>query len=191
MSKINDTGNIGVLGLILLIITACAGALLGFVNDVTKEPIRVQEEIAKNNAYVQVLPTADGFEVVDYDIEAYPTVLAASKASNEAGYVVETMTKGYGGSLKVVIGIDAEGIVTGMRMLQHNETPGLGANANQPSFIERLVGKGPEVLEVSKTTNEGNNVQAITGATITSKAIVVAINDVLKFYEDVIVGGAQ
>lgn len=191
MSKINDTENIVVLGAILLLITALAGALLGFVNNVTEEPIRLQEEKAKNEAYRLVLAEADAFTSVEYSQETYPNIQAIASANNDAGYVMEAVTKGYGGTIKVVVGMTKEGQLSGIQMLTHAETPGLGANANEDYFKDRFKGKGPETLEVSKTSNEENNVEAITGATITSKALVNAANDALKAYKDLLAGGGQ
>ena len=95
--------------------------------------------------------------------------------------VFTAAAKGYGGDVTVMVGIGADGKVTGIEILSHDETPGLGANSTKPEFKNRFVGKSG-VLMVSKTSNEGQNVQAITAATITSKAVTSAVNASLSAY---------
>ena len=105
--------------------------------------------------------------------------LAAMRA--EIGMVFTASAKGYVGDVTVMVGIGADGKVTGIEILSHDETPGLGANSTKPEFKNRFVGKSG-VLMVSKTSNEGQNVQAITAATITSKAVTSAVNASLSAY---------
>ena len=76
-----------------------------------------------------------------------------------------------------------------MTILSHGETPGLGANSTKPEFRDRFIGKAGELV-VNKTSNDGQNVQAITAATITSKAVVAAVNDALSVFSS-ITGGAE
>ena len=97
--------------------------------------------------------------------------------------------KGYGGTVSVMVGIGTDGAITGLEILSHAETPGLGANAVKPDFKDRFIGKSGE-LTVDKTSNEGQNVQAITAATITSKAVVSAVNAITAAYGE-ITGGAN
>lgn len=188
MSKLNKADNIFVLGMVLLIITAIAGALLGGVYKLTEEPIKAQEIKANNEALKQVLSQGENFDKIDFDKEAYESLMEVYQTSNNVGYAIKVETKGYGGSIVLVVGINNEGQVSGVHMLKHAETPGLGANANNSFFKERFVGRGPESLEVSKTSNDGNEVQAITGATITSKAIVNGVNDALDFFNKELIG---
>ena len=88
-----------------------------------------------------------------------------------------------------MIGLDMEGTITGIEILSHAETPGLGANATGEAFKSRFVGKAGE-LTVDKNSNDGQNIQAITAATITSKAVVSAVNAALAEFE-AIKGGAE
>ncbi|WP_105617991.1 RnfABCDGE type electron transport complex subunit G [Vallitalea okinawensis] len=191
MSKLNNTENILVLGLVLFIITAIAGALLGFVDEMTYEPRMTQMEKAKNEALKMVLSEADGFDSIDVDSTSFPSIVEAYKATNDAGYAMKVTTKGYGGTIVLFVGLDKEGVVTGMHMLQHQETPGLGANANNPEFKDQFPGKGPEVIGLTKNAPSESEVQAITGATITSNAIVNGVNDALAYYEDILAGEEQ
>lgn len=191
MSRLNKTENILVLGLVLFIITAIAGALLGFVDEMTYEPRMTQMEKAKNEALKMVLSDADGFDTLDVDLESYPNIVEAYEAANGAGYAMKVTTKGYGGTIVLFVGVDDNGVVTGMHMLQHQETPGLGANANNPEFKGQFPGKGPEVIGLTKSMPSESEVEAITGATITSNAIVNGVNDALAFYEDILAGEGQ
>ena len=81
------------------------------------------------------------------------------------------------------------GAITGVEILSHGETPGLGANAVKPDFKNRFIGKSGQ-LTVDKNSNDGQNVQAITAATITSKAVTGAVNAVTAAYQE-ITGGAK
>lgn len=190
MSKLNKTENIAVLGLVLLIITAIAGTLLGFVNDITMEPRLVQMEKAKNEALKIVLPEATTFE--DQEVSPdYPTILEVYKDENNTGVAFKVATKGYGGEIILFVGIDLKGRVAGVHMLKHGETPGLGANANNASFKEQFTGKGPDSLTVVKSAPSDHDIQAISGATITSKAIVKGVNEALDFYNNIMAGEVE
>lgn len=96
--------------------------------------------------------------------------------------------KGYGGAVSVMTGINNDGEIVAIEILSHDETPGLGANSTKPTFKDRFSGKSG-MLTVDKNSNEGQNVQAITAATITSKAVVSAVNAVIADFEET-VGGA-
>ena len=105
--------------------------------------------------------------------------------------VFETEASGYGGKVKVMTGIDAEGAITGVVILSHDETPGLGANAEKPDFLNQFLQQAPEGgLEVIKyqTPGEGQ-IQAMTGATVTSTAVTNAVNQAIAQYNTV-KGGA-
>lgn len=179
--------------LILFAITAVAGLLLSVVNSLTKEPIAAQEIIQRNNAFQAVLPDAT-FEELKVDIgEEYDKIqgifVAKDSAGNSAGYAFILANKGYGGTITLVAGINKEGKISGMDVVSHSETPGLGAVADTDKFKERLKGKAAETLSVVKGNNEGQNVDALSGATITSVAVVDAINQAIDFYNNQLKGG--
>ena len=164
----------------LLMICIVATTLLALTNSVTAQKIAdmaAEKEIASRRV---VLPDAASFgEQQSYETLNYCAALDSAGA--EIGMVFTASAKGYGGDVTVMVGIGADGKVTGIEILSHDETPGLGANSTKPEFKNRFVGKSG-VLTVSKTSNEGQNAQAITAATITSKAVTSAVNASLSAY---------
>ena len=102
---------------------------------------------------------------------------------NDLGAAVESTTMGFGGDLKVLVGFDTKGTILGYTLLEHAETPGLGAKADQwfqDNMKGDIVGENPaEPLTVSK---DGGKVDAITASTITSRAFLLAINNAYKAY---------
>ncbi len=111
-------------------------------------------------------------------------------AGNVVGYIVTNAAKGYGGDVKVMIGYDLQGTIVGFTILDcSNETPGLGQNSKTPAFMERFLGKAG-TLTVDKNSNDGQNIQAITAATITSKAVVKAVNEATEAV-NAMIGGAD
>ena len=90
--------------------------------------------------------------------------------------------KGYGGDVKIMTGIDKNGAVTGISPLELNETAGLGMKAQNASFLDQFKGKVKDIA-VNKNSASGNEIQALTGATITSKAVTAAVNEALSYYD--------
>lgn len=161
-----------VLALLLICITATA--LLAWTNSITAAQIAETEREKAIASRRTVMPTAVSFDdELSYDALLY--CVARDADGNVIGRVYTADAKGYGGMLSVMIGIDADGCITGIEILTHGETPGLGANSTKPAFKSRFVGKSGTLI-VSKTSNDGENVQAITAATITSKAVTSAVN---------------
>ena len=124
-----------------------------------------------------VLPEAESFTKVGIDgvEEAY----IANTGDEPAGVCVVSSAFGYGGAVKVITGINAEGEVTGIDILSHSETPGLGANAEKPEFTSQFEGK-TSGIGVSRGKAAGNEINAMSGATITSKAVTEAVNMALE-----------
>lgn len=170
--------------LILFLICLISVAALAGTNALTADKIvEAQLQTAEESRKI-VLPEADGFtEENGYYI--------GTKDGAEAGYVFETESKGYGGTVRVMTGIDTGGNVTGVVILGHNETPGLGANADKEGFRGQYEQPAPpEGFGVAKNraAAEGE-VEALTGATITTQAVTDAVNLAIKEYETV-KGGA-
>lgn len=175
------------LGLVLLIITSIAALVLAFSNDFTKDIIAEVEEKANNDARMEVMPQAKEFKPLDEEqlkklqgdnnriIEIY---VGYSEDENIEGYTIKTATPGYGGDVLVITGISSEGKLTGMKIVSHQETPGLGANATKPDFQHQFQGKlvDSEITVVKSSPSNENEIQAITGATITSRAVTNGVN---------------
>ena len=192
--------------MILFAITLVAGLLLGVVYDITKEPIAAQKEKAKTEACQNVFSEAAGFEAYEeLDVEAASTVLAeagvtgadidevmyAKDASGSViGYVITvTDHEGYGGDIQFSIGVTNEGVLNGISLLSISETAGLGMKAGDvlvPQFADKQV----ERFYTTKTgsTND-SEIDAISGATITTDAVVNGVNGGLAYYQNVLKGG--
>lgn len=191
--------------LILIIITVVAGAALGFVFYITKEPIAVMEEQTRQNAFREVFPEAAEFTQTDLvqDSQAGEWVekgfgkvlidevlLAKDAGQNVLGYVLSVTTKeGYGGDISYTIGIDRDGTLKAISILSISETAGLGMNA-QSVLVPQFAGKNVSEFSVTKTgSTSDSEIDAISGATITSKAVVNGVNAALYFYQNALGGG--
>lgn len=186
--------------LILCAITLVAGACLGGVYEMTKEPIAAANLAAKNAAYQTVLPDASEF-VSDDLTEAMATanteiagmgfgnvtvdeaVTGVDASGAAVGYVVtSTSNDGYGGAVTVSVGIQADGTINGIEFLTLAETAGLGMNAQKPEWKGQFAGKNADQLTVTKSGSAGDSeINAISGATITSNAVTGAVNAATYF----------
>ena len=173
----------------LLLICLVATTLLAGTNMITMEKIALNAVEKENSSRMIVLPEGKSYSEVVTLESGLTYCIGSDEEGNEVGYVFTTGAKGYGGTVSVMVGLDLEGTITGIEILSHSETPGLGANATGDSFKSRFVGKSGE-LTVDKNSNDGQNIQAITAATITSKAVVSAVNAVITEFE-AIKGGAE
>lgn len=183
--------------LILFLITVIAGSLLGLVNQITLEPIAKSELKAKEEAYQVVFVDSSKFEEnseisdklksATFDGAEITEILEAKDADgNTMGYVMSiTAKEGYSGDIAFTIGVTQEGAMTGLSVLSHSETAGLGANCTTEEFQGQFVGlKGPEIAYSKEGASADNEFDAISGATITSKALTKAINAGLGFLSE-------
>lgn len=174
--------------LALFIICAVATTCLALTNAFTADTI-AQNDIETEQASRQiVLENASEFSdnITIEDSEIVYSV--GSDATGETvGYVFTCIVSGYGGDVSVMVGIDLDGIITGIEILSHSETPGLGANATKDDFKNQFEGK-TGTLVVDKVSSDGQNIQAITAATITSTAVVNAVNNASAEFEKLIGG---
>lgn len=168
----------------LFVFCLVATALLAGTNMITAEKIAQNAVEKENSSRMVVLPEGEHFG----EVTALENGLTwcEGKDSNDktVGYVFTSSAKGYGGAIGVMVGMDTEGVITGIEILSHAETPGLGANATGDGFKSNFVGKSG-TLTVNKNSNDGQNVQAITAATITSKAVTSAVNAVIAEFENI------
>ena len=193
----------------LVIITVVAGLVLGAVYGITKGPIADQEAKAQMDAYKTVFPKASDFKEVDgFSEEAASKIIAANEnpiegqdsdvissaveavdASGEAlGYIFNiTTSKGYGGDIQLTVGSQSDGTVSGYSVLSISETAGLGMKAkDDPSWGKQFAGKKVESFSVVKDgsgSGDDAKIDAISGATITSKAVTGAMNSCLAYLQ--------
>ena len=172
--------------LVLTGVAVLMGGVLAFVNHVTSGPIDEQKQIALQNG-IKTVMQADNITVSKTD--TIKTVDAKGKEqtyiiyNNEKGAAVESSTMGFGGELRVLVGFDATGNVLGYTLLEHQETPGLGAKADQwfqQGQKGSIIGLNPaDGLTVSK---DGGRIDAITASTITSRAFLLAVTNAYNAY---------
>ncbi len=152
-----------------------AGVVIAATYTVTA-PIAAQEQInLKNQAMKELVPDAQSFKPIEGKTDWY----SAMKDDKVLAYVVPAESKGYGGAIKMVTAITVEGKVMDYKILVHNETPGLGDKASDDKFRKQFSGKAAEVLEVVKVPTD-KNIQALTGATITSRAVTKGIKEAVE-----------
>ena len=178
--------------LVLTSVAVIMGGILAFVNHLTERPINDQKAKALADGIKTVLACDDltvtatdtvkqndakGKEVI------YVIYQTKDAKGNNRGAAVESTTGGFGGDLKVLVGFDPDGKILGYTLLEHAETPGLGAKADkwfQKGEKGDIIGKSPvEPLTVSK---DGGQVDAITASTITSRAFLLAVNNAYNAY---------
>lgn len=174
----------------LLIICLIATTLLAGTNLITSEKIALNAVETEKASRMLVLPEGKEYDEVTTLESGITYCVGLDESGNQVGYVFTANAKGYGGTVAVMVGLDNEGIITGIEILSHSETPGLGANATKDDFKGRFVGKSGE-LTVDKTSNDGQNIQAITAATITSKAVTGAVNSVTAAFEELNLTGGE
>ena len=167
---------------ILFVITLIAGFCLGAVHEVTLEPIANAQLAAAAVAASADEILAQGFGNVSVD----DAQVAEAEDGSVLGYLITaSSTEGYNGLVQISVGITSEGNLTGLGFLSISETPGLGMKAKEPTFKDQFNGMKAQKLEVTKTdATADNQVQAISGATYTSKAVTGATNAAIYFVEN-------
>ncbi len=172
----------------LFVICVVAGGVLGVVYNATKEPIAAADTAKKTAAIENVLPefkelkeTKVKSAMEDIDIPFY---LAYDTDSTFIGAAVETFTnKGFSGNISLMVGILADGTINNISVLQHAETPGLGSKMSEPSFKDQFNNKNATSFNFS-VKKDGGDVDAITAATISSRAFCDAVNRALSTFEN-------
>ena len=181
--------------LVLVGVALIVGAILAYVNHLTSGPIaeKAEKSLAAGIKSVmgtenlQVAEPVQADETIDGKQVSFTIHKCSDKSGKQLGAAVESVTGGFGGDLKVLVGFDTEGKILGYTILQTSETPGLGAKAAtwfQKDGKGSVIGLSPKDgdLHVSKDDKGGNAVDAITASTITSRAFLKAINQAYKVY---------
>lgn len=177
---------------VLTVITLISGATLGFLKDLTDQPIAYQKlKYVKGPAVREVLAPFDNDPIRDArtDIafstsqgdESRYTLFPARRAGRLAAVAFEVSGKGYGGDLAIMLGVDLDSkSLTGIRLVEHSETPGLGARATEPHFTDQFAGLSGSKVALS---TDGGKVEALSGASITSNGVVDAVHAGLEFFD--------
>lgn len=171
---------------ILCAIAVATSLLLAVTNELTATTILQRQLEAKNAAMTDVLPAKSYnlLKSVPDDYEVY----AAFNGYDPIGYTVSLSEYGYGGEIKLMIGIDKNHKIAGVTIIDMSETAGLGDNAKKPEFTAMF--KGLEKEEVA-LTSDGGKIQAITGATVTSTAVTTGVARALEIVSKQIGGGVK
>jgi len=197
--------------LVLTAITVIAGFLLGLVYEITKAPIAKAQEEALQKAYQTVFAEAASFaDIEGFDSAAATKVVtdagysddtidncvkAFDASGNPLGYVITiTSSAGYGGDITFSMGITNDGIINGYSITSISETAGLGMKARDTgdgTFSSQFINRKAEIFTVTKTgASSSSEVDAISAATITSKAVTNGVNAGVTYFNS-IVGGAS
>ncbi len=185
----------------LTLFTAVAGGLLGYANQLTKEPIAQASKAGREKAIQEVLPTYDNSPLDEqYNYTVYneygeiPTVVFPAKQNGEwVGAAVECSNfNGYSGEIRIIVGFDANGSIRDYKVLKHAETPGLGAKMGEwfrtDKGNQNIIGISPANVNL-KVKKESGAVDAITAATISSKAFLGAVRTAYAAFTESQKGG--
>lgn len=191
--------------LILCAITLIAGLLLGGVYEITKDAREEQLKKTQNEAYQSVFKDAASFEAFEYDkdeisiklgengiteknVKVDGVVSALDENKSCIGYVINVTAKeGFAGDISFSVGIDSKNNVTGISILSIGETAGLGMNAKDEVFLSQYLAERNGLFVVNKEDNtEGTNIDAISGATITTNAVTKGVNTAILVAESIL-----
>ena len=163
---------------VLTIICLVCSGLLGYINSLTKPVIDETEARIAAEARAEVLPEADGFTQLDWTQPEGSFVTEVYKADNGAGYVFMVVGNGYGGknTMKLIVGMDDNGAVTATKTLQHAETAGMGSKTADEPYRSQWTGKTADTI---------NQVDAVTGATISSTNYKNSMRTVFEAYAQI------
>ena len=191
----------------LTLIAAIAGVALSGVYSMTKDTIEEQKLLAEAASYKEVCPEAETFEIsdtakakleelsganwgTDFGATRINEAFVGKDASgNLAGYALSVSSKGFGGDVTMALGLTPDGKVSKIAFTELNETAGLGMRADEPAFKEQFNGKSGQLTLVKGDASGEQEVSAITGASVTSGAVISAVNAGLDFYETTLKGG--
>ena len=175
----------------LFVICLCVTALLAVTNAVTKDAIAYQQELSAAESRQAVCPDAVDFEKVEYDVQGVECYKALDESGNLIGYAISSASRGYGGDVKVMTGINAEdGSVIAINVYDNSgETPGLGVNTSGEKFTYQFAGlssgTGVTVDKDAGKNPDSVAVDSVTGATISSRAVTNAVNQAFEAYNAV------
>lgn len=194
--------------LILTLITLIAGVALGAVYEITKEPIAKAEEDTRQSAYRALFEDAasfaeeDGFDreavtkavttallkkalnnFAEGDLQLDSCIIASDSSDKDMGMIITvTSHKGYNGDITLSVGIGKDGTLKGYQITSIGDTPGLGMKATEEKFSSQFKGVDSEGKTVTKTTPGEDEIEAISGATITSRAVTNAVNAAIEYF---------
>jgi len=167
----------------LFLIAAIVTLALAIVYRITLEPIENQQRRIMERMLREIMPQAESFREIDVILSENMVRVFEGISGSRIGYVVEMTTAGYSGRINMMVGIlSSERKVAGIRILSHTETPGLGANITRESFYLSFDNKNLAPLESVRSYPGENEIQALTSATISTRAVLNAVNEAINWY---------
>lgn len=181
------------LTVVLTIICSLAATALALVYTITKDPIAYQQRLKKLRAIKAVQPDYDNEPDQDFiDLKTDESAegdggltrfYITKKGQTPTGVVFMASAVGYGGLIDLMVGVNPEGTITGVQVLRHTETPGLGAKITEDTFIQQFTERNLQNTNWA-LKKEGGDIDQISGATISPQAVVKALNQGLTFFSD-------
>ena len=177
---------------VLVLFVICAGvtAILAAVNNVTAQPIAQQAQQKAEQARAVVLPLADSYEQLELEYDGISDCFVGKSGGKTVGYTFTASASGYGGLVEIMVGIDSQSEeISGVSILSQSESPGLGANAVKSEFTDQFKQPAKEIKVIKNAQPSDGEIEALTGATITSTAVTNAVNSAVEAYNEKIKEG--
>ncbi len=173
----------------LLLICALIALMMALVNGFTKDRIKSNNLKATQEAISRIYPKFDSSDEIDIDVELpIKAVYRLNEGDVLLGYCVSVQPSGFNGAIEMMVGVNPEGNITGVEIISHTETPGIGAAADDPEYLKNYIGLYGNI-------SFGEGIDALTGATISSKAILSGVNAAVEAINNIngqtVEGGAQ
>ncbi len=172
--------------LVLVVICLVITGALAYINSITAPIIEQNTKAAADEARAELLPSADTFTPYDGELvtleEGKVFVTECYIADNNTGMVVTVKSKSFGGLLTEMIGIDSEGAITGVKVTAHSDTPGLGTKAQDAEYLAQYTGLDSYSAFTAK---DDENIEHVSGATISSNAVHYGVCAALEQYKEV------
>lgn len=178
--------------LVLFLICIITTGALAVTYSVTKDIIAERNEAEASSIRSEVLSEAETFEKINDIPDTASDVYKGVRGNEVKGFVITTESKGYGGNIIIMTGISTDGIVKGVKILTAEETPGLGSRILEYNFLSQFTGTIPKSgFKVVKTASKDEDIEAITSATVSSNAVVNAVNKALETYRIIMEKGGN
>ncbi len=169
-------GGIFKIALNLILTCLVSGCIIGVVYFITGPTATAKAEQNKQDSMKALVPDADKFVPVEGETDTF----IAEKGGEKVAFIIPTAPKGYGGPIKMLTAVKADGTVLDYAVLEANETPGLGDKGAKSPFKDQFKGKKLENLEVTKEHGVKDKIQAMTGATISSRAFTLGVKQAVE-----------
>ena len=172
----NKGNNLVKIAMNLILTCLVSGCIIGAVFFITGPTARAKAEQMKEESMRGLVPQAEKFVPVQGEKDTF----IAEQGGKKVAYIIPTAPKGYGGAIKMLTAVSMDGTVMDYTVLEANETPGLGDRGAKSPFKDQFKGKKLENLEVTKSASEKDKIQAMTGATISSRAFTLGVKQAVQ-----------